>query len=326
MATDTGIVGTLVENPEYADILESALELEKSGGTGPPWKKGWTFSDIRAKPGTLTQMVQAGLLDVEKRPSNDPNQYSLVNPDEVEQGLTLLEEGGEPHTDDVGDSDSNQDIEVPDDMFDKVIGHDPIKDLMMRGIQTEDQTHFRLQGESSTAKSLFLTEMERLPNSKYRSASGMTEAGLLDILMDQQPRYLLFDEIDKADKECYTPLYELTEHGRVQKTISGKEVNIELNCNLVVTLNHPEQLPEELRKRMVKLEFEEYDDKEYIEVVSGVLQDHYDLDDGVAMFIAKYHLEELGEKNVREPEQIAKLADNTKEDVKRVIEQIEEYR
>jgi hypothetical protein len=34
----------------------------------------------------------------------------------------------------------------------------------------------------------------------------------------------------------------------------------------------------------------------------------------------------LGEKNVREPEQIAKLAGDTKEDVEQVIEHIETYR
>jgi hypothetical protein len=50
------------------------------------------------------------------------------------------------------------------------------------------------------------------------------------------------------------------------------------------------------------------------------------MDEDVASFIAEYQLEELDDKNVREPEQIAKLSENDKEDVKQVIENIEMYR
>jgi hypothetical protein len=328
MPTEDTIVSTLLDNEEYIEVLESGLEIEKDGGTGSPWKSGWDYSDVAANPQNLSQMVQDGLLDVTRR-SSRPNTYSLKNADQVEQALELVQEGGsvgesdEPET--VEDTDGDED-DIPDDLFDVVIGHEPVKDLLNRCINTDEQTHFRLQGESSTAKSVFLTELERVEGAVYRSASGMTEAGLLDILIEDQPEYLLFDEIDKAEKECYTPLYELTEHGRIQKTISGSSMNIELNCNLVVTLNHPDKLPEELRKRMIELKFEEYSDGEYVEIVTRVLCNKFELDEDIASFIAEYQLEELGEKNVREPEQIAKLSKNDMDDVKRVIENIEDYR
>ena len=57
-----------------------------------------------------------------------------------------------------------------------------------------------------------------------------------------------------------------------------------------------------------------------------MLQDKYELSEDVASFIADYQLEQLEDKNVREPEQIAKLAEDSIEDVKKVINQIEEYR
>jgi hypothetical protein len=251
--------------------------------------------------------------------------YKLSDLDNAKRLVSVVEDGEKPEADE-DIVESEPEYEIPDDLFDNVIGHEPVKSLIMRCIESDEQIHFRLQGESSTAKSLFLTELERLPTSKYRSASGMTEVGLLDILMEQQPEFLLFDEIDKADNDCYTPLYELSEHGRVQKTISGNDVNIELDCNIIVTLNHPEKLPDELKKRMVKLEFEEYSDEDYLNVVTGVLMEKYELDEDVAEYIAEYQLNELGEKNVREPEQIAKLADNSIEDVKKVIEHIGKYR
>jgi hypothetical protein len=318
----------LLDNPEYIEILEEAVEIENSGGVGSPFNRGWNYSDVGCSPQTLTQMVQTDFVELSTRRSSRPNGYSLSDLERVEASLDKFQEKhAKDNEQDSSESDGSEpEPEIPEDLFDKIIGHEPVKKLLHRMIESDDQIHFRLQGESSTAKSVFLTELERLPGAKYRSASGMTEVGLLDILMHQQPKYLLFDEIDKAEKECYTPLYELTEHGRVQKTISGSEIDIELNCNLIVTLNHPEKLPEELRKRMVSLKFEEYTDDEYIKVVSGVLQDEYELDDEIASYIAEYHLDELGEKNVREPEQIARLAENTKEDVEQVIESIEAYR
>lgn len=327
MADSHGKLSCLIDNPEYLETLKSAIDIEDNGGTGPPWKKGWDYSDISESPQVLSQMVQDGLLDISQRRSGDPNVYKLFDLEEAKELVQLIEEDNQQDSEstDSDDADS-KDYDIPDDLFDNIIGHEPIKDLIMRCITSDEQIHFRLQGESSTAKSLFLTQLERIPTSKYRSASGMTEVGLLDILMEQQPEFLLFDEIDKADNDCYTPLYELSEHGRVQKTISGNDVNIELDCNIIVTLNHPEKLPEELKKRMVKLEFEEYSDEDYLDIVTGVLMDKYGLDEEVAQYIAEYQLNELGEKNVREPEQIAKLADNDIEDVKRVIEYIGEYR
>jgi len=333
MGTESTIVSTLMQNEEFVDALKSGLEIEKGGKETDPWKDGWDYSDVSERPDVLTRMTTEGILDVSRR-NNGPNTYKISNIEKAEQALVLVENGGTISDQDNsdngdradGDVDQTEEPDIPDDIFEVVIGHEPVKDLLQRCIQTEEQTHFRLQGESSTAKSVFLTELERLPGAVYRSASGMTEAGMLDILMEDQPQYLLFDEIDKAEKECYTPLYELTEHGRVQKTISGSKVNIELNCNLIVTLNHPEQLPEELRKRMIQLEFEEYDDEEYIEIVTRVLQNKFEMDKEVAEFIAEYQLDELDDKNVREPEQIAKLSNNSKEDVKQVIENIEQYR
>ena len=329
MGTESTIVSTLMQNEDYLDVLKDAIDIEQGDGNSRPFTSGWDYSEISETPQTLSRMAQEGLLDVASRRSGNPNTYEISNIEEAEQAIALVEEGGSVgHTEDEEqeqDDESSED-QIPEDLFDVVIGHEPVKDLLHRSMSTDQQTHFRLQGESSTAKSVFLTELERLPGAVYRSASGMTEVGLLDILMNDQPEYLLFDEIDKAEKDCYTPLYELTEHGRVQKTISGSKVNIELNCNLVVTLNHPEQLPEELRKRMVKLQFDEYDDSEYIEIVTRVLQNKFDMDEEVASFIAEYQLEELDDKNVREPEQIAKLSENDKEDVKQVIENIEMYR
>ena len=200
MGTEPTIVSTLLENEEYIDIIKSFLDDDIDV---PPWKGGLDYTDVAASPQILSQMVQDEILEIARRNTSDPNAYQLCDEEEARQAITLVESEGTIGQD--GDEqEKTEDDGIPDDIFDIVIGHDPVKDLLMRGINTEEQVHFRLQGESSTAKSVFLTELERLPGAKYRSASGMTEAGLLDILIQQQPKYLLFDEIDKADKESLT--------------------------------------------------------------------------------------------------------------------------
>ena len=322
-------LGTLLENEDFIPVIEKAIDIEENGGTGAPWNSGWDYTDISETPQTLSKMAQEGILDISKRTSSSPNRYELFDLDKAKDLLELVN-SEDLVNDDVNNNNAEQEssgeLEIPDDLFDNIIGHEPVKNLLLRSLKSDEQIHFRLQGESSTAKSLFLTEIERLEGSKYKSASGMTEVGLLDILIDQKPNFLLFDEIDKADKSAYSPLYEMTEHGRVQKTISGSDMTVDVNTSMIATLNHPEKLPQELRNRMIKLEFEQYTDDEYIEVVTGVLSSKFDLDEEVAEYIAEYQLNELGQKNVREPIQIAKLADNDIDDVKTVIESIEEYR
>jgi len=320
-------VASLLENPEFIEILQKAIELEEEGTGNAPWKKGWDYTNINESPQTLSRLAQEGLIEVESRPSSDPNRYTLESVEDTQEMLKRVTGAEESETDDcVEEDDTDDEQELPEDLFDNIIGHEPVKKLLMRCLESDEQIHFRLQGQSSTAKSLFLTELERLEGAKYKSASGMTEVGLLDILIEQKPEFLLFDEIDKADNSAYAPLYEMTEHGRVQKTVSGEDISVDVDTNLIATLNHPEKLPEELRNRMIKLEFEQYSDDEYIEVVAGVLQAKFNLDEEIAEYIAEYQLHELGEKNVREPLQIAKLAENDLEDVKDVIDSIEAYR
>lgn len=84
---------------------------------------------------------------------------------------------------------------IPEDMFDVVVGHEKLKKLFTLSLQAPEPVHILLAGPPATAKSIFLMELERLPRSRYALGGTSSKAGIVDFIIEQQPRYLILDEL-----------------------------------------------------------------------------------------------------------------------------------
>ncbi|KKK83812.1 hypothetical protein LCGC14_2789610, partial [marine sediment metagenome] len=138
---------------------------------------------------------------------SDPSTYKLKEPELVRECLVKLSEIEE----------GTEEGDIPNDLFDFILGHDPIKDLLWRSINSERPVHVLLVGPPATAKSMFLGELARLPFSRFALGGSTRKGGLEDYLLEFRPRYLIIDEIDKMDMRDQSVLLSLMESGVVAR-------------------------------------------------------------------------------------------------------------
>lgn len=334
--------------PEHEEYVEELIRLDRenpAGGHGfikySPRSVGWTTDHARLPPSAYTTLLNAGIITKFKETNSSKYYTSLVDGDTLDELLQEYREieeveatqsRTEPVTADVAENYTRPD-ELPPGLFDTIIGYEAAKRNFERAITSEGQTHIALRGEAGVAKSAFLREIEELDGGYYRTANGMTRAGLTSFVMDTRPLYLLLDELEKTksgDNDPVNVLYNLMEEGIVQTTQSAKgsgegAQEVEVPCDVYATVNDWSKLADPIQDRFIPLTFEQYDRAEYIEVVVGVLQKHQDADEDVAREVATEVLDTLGERSVRTAEQVYRLARGP-DDVQATIRDIQTYR
>ena len=109
-----------------------------------------------------------------------------------------------------------------DTMFEDIVGYDHIKRLFKMALESDSTTHILLSGPPATAKTMFLMSLlKHLKNSYFVDGGNGTKAGMIDYLFENQPRYLLIDEIDKMSTHNQTFLLNLMETGIISETKYG---------------------------------------------------------------------------------------------------------
>jgi ATP-dependent Clp protease ATP-binding subunit ClpA len=94
-------------------------------------------------------------------------------------------------------------------MFDKIIGYDGIKRTFVRSLTSKQPVHIMLVGPPGQVKTLFLKcilETFGEKNAFLIVGGNASKSGLLDVLFDMQPSYLLIDEIEHLKPEYPTTL------------------------------------------------------------------------------------------------------------------------
>ena len=79
-------------------------------------------------------------------------------------------------------------------------------------INVHDSVHILLVGPTALAKTVYVRTLNQLKNSY--SADGddnSTKAGMIDYIFNNEPKYLLIDEIDKMSTKYQTFLLNLIE-------------------------------------------------------------------------------------------------------------------
>jgi holliday junction DNA helicase RuvB len=92
---------------------------------------------------------------------------------------------------------SEKQQEEKDKLFEDIIGYDDIKRLFRMAINANDPVHILLIGPPASAKTLFMRTLTQLQNSYFTDGSNSTKAGMIDYIFNNEPKYLLIDEIDK---------------------------------------------------------------------------------------------------------------------------------
>ena len=104
-----------------------------------------------------------------------------------------------------------QQQEEKDKLFEDIIGYDDIKRLFRMAINANDPVHILLIGPPASAKTLFMRTLTQLQNSYFTDGGNSTKAGMIDYIFNNEPKYLLIDEIDKMSTKDQTFLLNLIE-------------------------------------------------------------------------------------------------------------------
>jgi len=293
-------------------MLKWVYECPKKNADSPGvCNYGFEWSDVGVPAWLLKQLVEIGVLQVTLQ-TNKHTMYSFtVEPSKIEEFLNMFSAPGPAK------------VELPPDFMSTIEGYDDLKAVIKRIVVNEEPIHVLLVGPPSTAKSLMLMEIERLPDSVFITMGTATKAGIRDVLLARRPRYLIIDEIDKLNsQEDLSILLTLMESGRLVVSIHRVSIDVPMKVWVFAAANRINKLPRELIDRFWVFNLKPYAREEYLQVVTNVLVKRYGKDPELAKYIA----EKVGEYSlsVREAIRYAKICGD-KQCVDEIYESLVRY-
>jgi len=260
-------------------------------------KLGWRSRDVGVWPGTLNKLHLEGLIE-DVYESNSYHGYKLTV--KARASLTGASEQAP--------GEQEKSVEIPDDIFQDIIGHDEIKELLSACLVAERPVHVLLTGPPALAKSLFLWDIERVGGERalWLVGSAISKAGLWDMVAERQPEFLLVDELDKVNAPDTAALLSLMEGGRLVRAKKGRELNLKTALKVIAATNVVSRLSPELRSRFAIRRLSTYSRDEFRTVVKGVLVRRESIEPSVAEEIAQ-RLDGRSQ-DVRDAVRVARLA------------------
>lgn len=312
------IFRALTQNPNWVNVLTEALEVEKK--KTEEYKKlgygeylGFQWWEVHTPVPTLHKMVTEKLLDITLS-TRSGTHFKIRDPFLIEEAIRALEMTPE-----------EKEKEIPQDIFNHIVGYEKVKVLLKWGIESEKPAHFLLSGVPASSKSLFLMELARLPDSCYCLAPTLTSAGLSELLFIVQPKFLLIDEIDRLSPDNLGTLNSLMAFGVISETKYRKTRSMNLGTKVFAAGIRVEILPKDLLSRFIKLKFPPYIREEFIRVSISVLQDE-GADKEVASLIPSLLWDQYqGEVDIRTVVQVFRLGGNDKEKIREVLQVLKKY-
>jgi len=281
--------GTLTS--EEQEVLRRALLVEQKLAKENRAPLGFGWYDLQCSPLVLYRLSQKGFLRIISWQRGFL--YRVADAELVKRALN-----GE-----LNENPPLDRVEIPDDLFSCIEGYDDLKQLLLADIKGDARVHILLWGSPATAKTLFLLELSRLQRSCYIVGSRVSKAGLSRLLLEQQPKFLLVDEIDRIPGKDLGVLLSLMETGIVRETIvGGKETA--LDTVVFGACNQVDTLPEELRSRFLEFYFPPYSREEFLQIATNFLVKREGLNEPTARRVAEFCLRW---RDVRKARAIARL-------------------
>lgn len=297
-----------LKNTDWAEILYDAINLEKNR---PQYIQhlGWEWWEVQAHPNTLKKMVSHKLVFVTHAGKRT---YYKVNP--VAKKLFKKEMQESKSVQQLNNISNN----IPNDLFENIVAHDQAKWLLEHSIQAKEPCHVLLYGEPATAKTLFLSELSRLPNSRFILGSSTSKAGLVDYLLEYQVKFLILDEIDKMNNDDMSALLSLMESGMVSRLKKKMRETIYLQTWVFGSANKINHLPAELKSRFWIYYVAPYNEKDF-KAISQTLLEKYFNDKEIIDYIVDQILNYT--RDIRTVQKIGKLCEK-KEDIDYILKML----
>jgi Holliday junction DNA helicase RuvB len=212
--------------------------------------------------------------------------------------------------------------------FDKIVGYDGIKRTFLRSVNSEEPVHILLVGPPGQAKTLFLKCMlETLGEEEafFTVGGNASKSGLMDILFDMRPNYLLIDEIEHLKSEYQTMLLSLMETRILTQTMHKKLRQTHLGTRVFATSNSIGKLSDPLLSRFRVLYLSKYDFSQFHDIsVKKLLAEG--LDKKIADEITISVWGQLPNPNIRNCVQIGRLVKNEPDIEMAIVDEIQNFK
>ena len=220
------------------------------------------------------------------------------------------------------------DIEPRREWFDDIIGHDDLKDLVLRVLKSPKPLHLLMVGPPASAKTLVLEILSAVYGVPILLAGSSTRAGLRDWIAANTPELLLIDELDKRGNPAdLSVLLSWMESQRVAISMSSKWGFREVvcpsrKCIVVAAANRIERLPQELVSRFVVKLLKPYTPAEVREICVGIVMRREGVGKEMAEAIADAVVNRMMSLDVRDCIKIARMQPASIDDVYALAERL----
>jgi Holliday junction DNA helicase RuvB len=314
----------VAEDPQREGLLRYLIEYEEKHAPHD-WSKdvsgqsadiSWEWTNVGIPAAKIRALLNAGLVSIVFS-TNSSTYYSLVGRAVIKEALgkkevLLIAPAGRP--------------EIPDSLFDCIIGYDDLKDEIKFTLGEGRRSHYLFVGPPATAKSLFLMELGCLSRTYPATGSRVSGAGLTDAFFNYQPRILLMDEIDKIPMDATAVLLSVMESGDILETKYKRHKGLKLDLVVFAAGNSDKTIPPELLSRFdTKLYFPPYSFEDFVSVCKGYLSRYENIPDGLAEYIGRQTWQQL-DKDVRTARGVARrLRETSIADVDRAVRFLRKY-
>jgi Holliday junction DNA helicase RuvB len=260
------------------ELLNEIASFEESHDMEREFRIGWSWRHVRIWPATLNRLFKDGYLENVFR----SNSYTGYRLSELGRAIVASKEQ-EPV------AQLEHRVSLPDELFEDIIGHDDVKELLRASLAADKPVHVLLAGPPALAKTLFLWDIETACGEKaiWLVGSATSKAGLWDLVAHRQPLVLLIDELDKMNAADTAALLSMMEGGRLVRAKVGRELSLQHQIRVVAATNRLDVLSPELKSRFAVRQLHPYGRDEYLTVVKGVLVRREEVAADMAEAIAK---------------------------------------
>jgi len=213
-------------------------------------------------------------------------------------------------------------------MFDKIVGYEGIKRTFLRSLSSKEPVHILLVGPPGQAKTMFLKSILQAfgHNKAFLTVGGnASKSGMIDVLFELRPKYLLVDEIEHLKSEYQTILLSLMETGILTQTVHKKIRQTHLKTWVFATSNGTKRLSEPLLSRFRVMYLNEYNFLQFYEISVRKLMAE-GLSEFAADEIAKSVWEQLPNPNIRNCVQIGHLVNHESNIPMAIADEIQNFK
>jgi Holliday junction DNA helicase RuvB len=213
-------------------------------------------------------------------------------------------------------------------IFNDIIGYEGIKRTFLRSLNSKEPVHILLVSPPGQVKTLFLKSILEVYGEKkafFTVGGNASKSGMIDVLFERQPKYLLVDEIQHLKSEYQTMLLSVMETGILTQTMHKKLRQTQLKTWVFATSNGTKKLSEPFLSRFRVMYLDEYDFSQFYEISVKQL-----LDEGLSEYaadeITKSVWKQLPNPNIRNCVQIGRLVKNEQNIEMAIVDEIQNFR